>query len=268
MFINLPILKTVPSYSLKKEYKKNKCSSFIGQVVDTQRVFNLHFNYIPKWFSLLVLGLFFTSIHSIDAQSDNSVHQDSSMEYVHHQKESPDSLEVKVRGVYRAAKCDNPPLKIKYAKSTLKKRGLKKRNEYKLVYPCKNTEEYQHYIYKEYLIYKLYNELTDKSLRVHLIDFKLTDANEQVANIQNTGFIIEHEEEIIKRVDANKNDVRCVPIKKLLEYDYTLFQVFQFMIGNVDWIVENCKNVKVLQMRDSTLIPIPYDFDFTGSKNM
>jgi len=45
-----------------------------------------------------------------------------------------DSLEVKVRGVYRAAKCDNPPLKIKYSKKLLKKRGLKKRNEYKLVY--------------------------------------------------------------------------------------------------------------------------------------
>ena len=136
-----------------------------------------------------------------------------------------DSLEVKVRGVYRAAKCDNPPLKIKYAKSTLKKRGLKKRNEYKLVYPCKDTEEYQHYIYKEYLIYRLYNELTDKSLRVHLVDLTLTDANQQVANIQNTGFIIEHEEEIIKRVDAKKNDVRCVPIKKLSEYDLSLIHI-------------------------------------------
>jgi len=40
-----------------------------------------------------------------------------------------DSLEVKVRGVYRAAKCDNPPLKIKYSKKLLEERGLKKRNE-------------------------------------------------------------------------------------------------------------------------------------------
>ena len=61
--------------------------------------------------------------------------------------------------------------------------------------------------------------------------------------------------------------MRCVPIKKLSEYDYTLFQVFQFMIGNVDWLIENCKNAKVLQMKDSTLIPIPYDFDFTGMVN-
>ena len=58
-----------------------------------------------------------------------------------------DSLEVKVRGVYRASNCDNPPLKIKYSKKLLKRRGLKKRNECKLVYPCNNSPEYQNYIY-------------------------------------------------------------------------------------------------------------------------
>ncbi len=178
-----------------------------------------------------------------------------------------DSLEVKVRGVFRAAKCDNPPLKIKYSKKLLKKRGLKKRNEYKLVYPCKNTKEYQNYIYKEYLIYKLYNELTDKSLRVHLIDFTLQDAAGQMETIQTTGFIVEHREEIIKRLDAHKNDMRCLPIKMLSPHEYTLFQVFQYMIGNVDWLIENCKNAEVVQLQDSTIIPIPYDFDFTGLVN-
>lgn len=178
-----------------------------------------------------------------------------------------DSLEVKVRGVYRAAKCDNPPLKIKYSKKLLKARGLKKRNEYKIVYPCKNNETYQNYIYKEYLIYKLYNELTDKSLRVHLIDFALQDVTQKTETVQTTGFIIEHREEIIKRLDAVKNDMRCLPAKMLSPDDYTLFQVFQFMIGNVDWLIENCKNAEVIQLQDKTVIPIPYDFDYTGMVN-
>jgi len=178
-----------------------------------------------------------------------------------------DSLEVRVRGIYRAAKCDNLPLKMKYSKKTLKKRGLKKRNEYKLVYPCKNAKRFQNYIYKEYLIYKLYNELTDKSFRVHLIDFTIKDARQKEADIQTTGFIVEHKEEIIKRLDANKSDVRCIHTNDLPLDNSTLFQVFQFMIGNLDWIIENCKNVEVLQMKDSTLLPIPYDFDFTGMVN-
>ena len=178
-----------------------------------------------------------------------------------------DSLEVKVRGTYRAAKCDNPPLKLKYSKKSLKNRGFKKRNKYKIVYPCKDNKEYQNYIYKEYLIYKLYNELTDKSLRVHLIDFILRDSAQAMEDIHTTGFIIEHREEIIKRLDANKNDMRCLPAKKLSAYDYNLFQVFQFMIGNVDWRVDNCKNVELVQLQDSTIIPIPYDFDYIGMVN-
>jgi len=39
------------------------------------------------------------------------------------------------------------------------------------------------------------------------------------------------------------------------------------MIGNVDWLVETCKNAEVIQLKDSTLIPIPYDFDYTGMVN-
>ena len=180
-----------------------------------------------------------------------------------------DSLEVKVRGKYRASHCDNPPIKIKYSKTLLKKRGLKKRNEYKLVYPCKNSSEHQNYIYKEYLIYKMYNELTDKSLRVHLVDLTLRDAAQQREEIQVTGFLIEHREEIIKRLDAFKNDMRCLPAYKLphSEYDYTLFEVFQYMIGNVDLITDNCKNAELIQLQDSTIVPLPYDFDYTGMVN-
>jgi len=179
-----------------------------------------------------------------------------------------DSLEVKVRGVYRATHCDNPPLKIKYSKKLLKKRGLKKRNEYKIVYPCENSEEYQNYIYKEYLIYKMYNELTDKSLRVHLVDLTLRDAAQKRDNIQVAGFLIEHRDEITKRLNALKNDTRCLTFDhKAASKEHLLLEVFQYMIGNLDWVIENCKNVELVQLPDSTMIPIPYDFDYTGMVN-
>lgn len=206
-----------------------------------------------------------TNLDSLFGDRRLKAYKDANATFTFENGESwTDSLEVKVRGVYRAAKCDNPPLKIKYSKKILKKRGLKKRNEYKVVYPCKNNKSYQNYIYKEYLIYKMYNELTDKSLRVHLIDFTLRDVNQEKEDIHTTGFLIEHREEIIKRLDAHKNDMRCLPVKMLSPEDYTLFQVFQFMIGNVDWLIETCKNAEVIQLRDSTIIPIPYDFDYTG----
>ena len=100
-----------------------------------------------------------------------------------------------------------------------------------------------------------------------MIDFALQDITQKTETVQTTGFLIEHREEIIKRLDAVKNDMRCLPIKMLSPNDYTLFQVFQFMIGNVDWQIANCKNAEVIQMQDKTIIPIPYDFDFTGMVN-
>lgn len=61
--------------------------------------------------------------------------------------------------------------------------------------------------------------------------------------------------------------MRCLPFENLSPNDYTLFQVFQFMIGNVDWKINNCKNAEVIQLPDKTIIPIPYDFDYTGMVN-
>jgi len=47
----------------------------------------------------------------------------------------------------------------------------------------------------------------------------------------------------------------------------TLLEVFQYMIGNLDWVVENCKNIELVQLADSTVVPVPYDFDYTGFVN-
>lgn len=175
-----------------------------------------------------------------------------------------DSIYVKTRGVYRNRLCDNPPLKLKYPKKALKRRGLKKQNELKVVYPCKEKGEYQNYIYKEYLVYRMYNILTDKSLRVQLIDFTIKDALGKNEPIESIGFLIEHREEIIKRLKGVKSDKKCMKPSHLSNFDYSLFQVFQYFIGNTDWLIPTCKNSEVITLKDGLMIPIPYDFDFSG----
>ena len=178
-----------------------------------------------------------------------------------------DSILVKTRGIYRNKFCDNPPLKLKYPKKTLKKRGLRKQNELKLVYPCRNDKGYENYVLKEYLVYKMYNLLTENSLRVQLIDFTLKDALQEQESISSKGFLIEHREELIKRLGAVKSDKKCMRPVHLSTYDYTLFQVFQFFIGNTDWILPACKNSEIISLESGIMIPIPYDFDFCGMVN-
>ena len=160
-----------------------------------------------------------------------------------------DNIQLKTRGKFRSQKCDNPPLKLKYPKKGLKARKLNKNNELKLVYPCKLGGNYQKYVLKEYLVYKLNNVLTDQSLRVQLIDLEIKDSLDNIVPIVAKGFLIEHREELIDRVDAVMSDAKCMKPVHLSMYDYTLFQVFQYFIGNTDWLLPTCKKLRNYQFR-------------------
>ena len=175
-----------------------------------------------------------------------------------------EETKVKPRGKYRSRYCDNPPLKIKFSNKKLKARNFKKLNEFKLVYPCKSNEKYQNYVLREYLSYKLYNVLTDKSLRVQLVDLTLRDSTKNKRIKEFKGFLIEHREEFIDRIDGLMSEVKCMRPDHLDPQAYTLFQVFQFFIGNTDWLLPTCKNAEVISLKDGAMIPVPYDFDFSG----
>ena len=178
-----------------------------------------------------------------------------------------DDIQLKTRGVFRSQKCDNPPLKLKYSKKSLKARKLNKNNEFKLVYPCKSGKDYQKYVFKEYLVYKLNNVLTDQSLRVQLIDLEIKDSLDNLEPLAVKGFMIEHREELIHRVGAVMSDIKCMEPVHLSPFDYTLFQVFQFFIGNTDWLLPTCKNSQIISLESGVMIPIAYDFDFSGMVN-
>lgn len=176
-------------------------------------------------------------------------------------------IKIRTRGLYRGQNCDQPPLKLKYSKKELKKLGLNKNNEFKLVYPCKMGDNFQDYVMKEYLVYKLNNVLTDQSLRVQLIDLEIKDSLDNVEPIIVKGFLIEHREELIDRLGAVMSDVKCMKPVHLSAHDYTLFQVFQYFIGNTDWLLPLCKNCEIISLNSGVMIPIAYDFDFSGMVN-
>ena len=47
----------------------------------------------------------------------------------------------------------------------------------------------------------------------------------------------------------------------------TFVNLFQYMIGNTDWSIPKCHNIKLMVPKNDTLaqpFAIPYDFDFCG----
>lgn len=172
-------------------------------------------------------------------------------------------LKVNLRGNYRRMQCaEIPPLKLNFKKKDLAAAGLAKFDDYKLVTHCETDKTVaKELVLKEFLAYKLYNNLTENSFRVQLLNitFKDTETGE---SLQQMGFLIEDTAELRSRIGAEKVK-ETIGLSKTLFHQDALRQValFQYAIGNFDWNLATSRNLKYVQ-KDGAILAIPYDFDF------
>lgn len=184
------------------------------------------------------------------------------------QKELNQNIQVRTRGRFRCITCKNPPLKLKFKKKAIKEVGFSKSNEWKVVMPCGEDVAFNQYLFKEYLVYKIYNQLSDYSLRVKLVKIRFQQTNKKRPGTSYFAFLIEDQEELCSRQNLNAvEDSLSTGPYELDKMAYTRFQLFQFMIGNTDWIPVTQHNLIALETKDKKVIPIPYDFDFAGLVN-
>ena len=175
------------------------------------------------------------------------------------------NVKVKPRGKFRRRVCDFPPLKLKFSKDQLEAAGLSKHNDLKLVTHCMNDDAFNEtLILKEYLAYKLYNELTPNSFRVQLVNITYQDKNDKHNKVEQYGFLIEDVDEMAERLEGVECD-NCmgIPKEQVRISHERIMSIFQFMIGNLDYNLSMNRNVKMIRMQDGTFIPVPYDFDYS-----
>ena len=140
----------------------------------------------------------------------------------------------------------------------------------KLVAHCEEDPAYEQMAIKEYLIYKMYNELTDNSFRSQLVKITYCDSEKKQATIERFGLLLEHNRELADRMDGKVLGANYGTPKQINLPAYKVFAFFQYMIGNTDWGFSNRHNVKLVQPNEGDVklpIPIPYDFDFCGLVN-
>lgn len=178
-------------------------------------------------------------------------------------------IKVKPRGKYRRRVCGFPPLKIKFKKDDLAALGFEREfNTFKLVTHCIDDKiEANQNVLKEYLAYKMYNELSENSFRVQLVQVTYKDTGSSDPKIVRYGFLIEKKSELAHRVGAVKKEM-FNPSPDMLAYqEEMMMATFQYMIGNEDYDMAVARNVVLLQRPDGLLMPVPYDFDFSGLVN-
>lgn len=179
------------------------------------------------------------------------------------------NIKVRLRGNYRRENCGLASLMIEFRDSTNQSK-LKNLKNLKMVAPCGKGYEYEQLVIKEFLVYKIYNELTDKSLRARLMHVTFQDVNGKMKPYQQYAFVIEPIDDLAKRNGCFEEDKRKVMTEETNRSHTTLVNIFQYMIGNTDWGIPVYHNIKLVIPIDSpNAAPyvIPYDFDYSGLVN-
>ena len=111
-------------------------------------------------------------------------------------------IKLKSRGEMRNGYCDFPPIRLNFKNAGFEKKDLSKIEKIKLVTHCQYGNEEN--LFKEYLIYKLYNVMTDTSFRVRLvkIDYINTNPKRKRKPVQTYAFLIEPVEMLAARIKS------------------------------------------------------------------
>ena len=178
---------------------------------------------------------------------------------------------VKVRGNFRRQRenCRFPPLRMRFETETVEGTVFEGQKKLKLVTHCQTRRsQYQQYLLQEYLIYRAYNLMTDKSFRVRLVKITYADSQERDDPFTRYGFILEDEDKMAERLGGKILEVENVH-PDLTDYELSnRLAIFQFMMGNSDWSIPGLHNIKLIRLDgEPTPYAIPYDFDWSGIIN-
>ena len=172
------------------------------------------------------------------------------------------NIKLRTRGNFRLKRehCEFPPLRIKFYKGEINGTLFHDQEKIKMVTHCLADI----YVLREYIIYIIYNILTEKSYNVRLAQLHYINSGLIKDTTINYAFFLEN-----SKLMALRNGGKTIKNQKIskdeLDLNYvTILYLYQFMIGNTDWDIDLIKNIKFIDInRYDRIIPVPYDFDWS-----
>jgi len=179
-------------------------------------------------------------------------------------------VRVRTRGHFRRepVNCNFPPIRLNFKKPETENTIFEGQDILKLVTHCRSrSKQFEQFVIKEYLVYKLYNLFTEESYKVRIARITYEDSNGKKKPITKFGFFLEPTEQMIARNNAEKIEIN-IHQESTNKGKMMILCVFQYMVGNTDWSVQHFHNI-VLIRKDPLKPPVavPYDFDWCGLVN-
>ncbi|HLP73743.1 MAG TPA: hypothetical protein VK155_12630 [Bacteroidales bacterium] len=192
-------------------------------------------------------------------------------------------IKLRTRGEFRNRECTFAPIELNLKKVDFGYSDLDSIGKIKLVTQCNYGSDNSDNLLEEYLVYKLFNALTDTSFRVRLIRLTFVDTGKEPDErnegkekrvrkpITQWAFLIEPNEILAKRLNAVQLKTNSVTQKNIYPVVMDRLAMFNYMVGNYDWSIPGQHNVKIFKPLAPAMSPyvvaIPYDFDWTGVVN-
>lgn len=175
-------------------------------------------------------------------------------------------LQVRTRGNFRlkSKNCRMPPLRLNFRTGAMEGTLFEGQDKVKLVTFCRDKDDYEQNVIEEYLVYRMYNLVTDESFRVRPLRITYVDTSQDDDPVTRFGFLIESEEALSARLGGTMLEVPAAHPESYPVPETPRLALFQYMIGNTDWSMVRFHNVKLFLRPDGTAVPVPYDFDWSG----
>jgi hypothetical protein len=204
---------------------------------------------------------------------------------LHYQDASgdPNSLpvEVKVRGGWRSmsSNCSTPLLWVRFSHESTAGTPFEGQSLLPLTTHCgrglslqaqgsrSSSSDWEQLLLKEYLGHRLYELLTEASIRTRLVRISYPKSEKSRRSIDNYAFFSEHFDAMAARNGAVRLERGNFDHQKLDTLASDRLAVFQFMIGNTDWSVPRERNTVLIETGDGAQVPVPYDLDMSGLVN-
>jgi len=185
-------------------------------------------------------------------------------------------LKLRARGRYRRLKktCDFPPIRLNFRTGQVAGSVFEGQDKLKLVTHCRDkSTKNEQYVLREYLAYQILQILTDNSFGARLLRVTYVNTESDKEPLVKYGFAIEHKDSIAERTGMSVLQSSGLTYRDMDEKSANLINLFQYLIGNTDFSLirgandDDCCHNSIPFRNGDAVVPIPYDFDFSGMVN-
>ena len=185
------------------------------------------------------------------------------------------AVRVRARGKFRRdpSNCRFPPIRLRFRGADVENTIFYGLRQLPLVTHCQNTNVYEQGVLREYMAYRILQEVTPLSLDARLFRITYIDTEGKQRDRETFAIAVEHRNRLAARSGIPVLEIPGTKLANLDSAYLNLTSLFQLLIGNVDFSPfkaaegENCcHNHRLFGVDEKKppQYPVPYDFDMTG----